>query len=234
MTTNTTPFKVFHLSGKIYLFVFDELYDLCMHFLRYQEFYESPKFNGKPFTIIEFIEWYSKSYGDGAFTYTKDWAGFNIPSNVIWQVHATGIADYNKYDAAMLKAFNQISSTTHLRKDGVRQDGFYILGACKNDIGVLGHELAHGLYATDAAYNAEMQECRKKMPPAMVKNIFAFFKSLGYNEKVFEDELQVYLATELPNELRFAKRYAANFKVVFAKYAGKIDFDLNGVKPLEF
>ena len=59
------------IKGGIFLVEFDNQYDLAMTFLRYQEFYESPKFKGKRFTIIDFMEWYSKEY-DGAFTYTKD------------------------------------------------------------------------------------------------------------------------------------------------------------------
>jgi len=40
---------------------FDDEYDLALHFLRAQEFYESPneKFRGQPFNIWDYIKWHS-------------------------------------------------------------------------------------------------------------------------------------------------------------------------------
>ena len=87
---------------KIFLLTFDNHYDLCMHFLRYQEFYESPKYRQQPFNLLELIRWYSNTYGDGDFTYTNDWAGFNIPSWVLNDFKEKTITDLNQYDRFML------------------------------------------------------------------------------------------------------------------------------------
>ena len=40
----------------VYVLNFDTQYELCMSFVRMQEFYESPKFRGKTFELEEFID----------------------------------------------------------------------------------------------------------------------------------------------------------------------------------
>lgn len=55
-------FKLTKEKEKIYLLCFDDRYDCCMYFLRYQEYYESPnqKFYRKQFTIVSYMDWYIK------------------------------------------------------------------------------------------------------------------------------------------------------------------------------
>lgn len=72
--------KLYTLSEirpRVFFLNFKDSYNLCMHFLRYTESYESPylKFRGKSFTIFGYMEWYAKKYGKGSFTYTNDWEG---------------------------------------------------------------------------------------------------------------------------------------------------------------
>lgn len=63
--------EIKHLYPKIYCLEFDTQYNLCMSMVRIQEFYESPEFAGKYFTLEEYIDYWSKNFGDGAFTYPK-------------------------------------------------------------------------------------------------------------------------------------------------------------------
>lgn len=236
MNKEKSPFGIYHITGRVYLFLFDDMYEMCMHFLRYQENYESPKFHGKNFTIVEFMEWYAKTYGNGAFTYPKDWAGFNIPANIIWKVHTNSIPDFNKYDAAMLAAYNKISANTQLVAGCTKYDNFYILGACKNDLGVLGHELAHGLYSTSDEYRKEIDDCASALPTAIVKRMFTHLLKLGYTQHVLEDELQAYMSTGVPTEMLKDKQLAkltAPFKKVFQKHTKNIKFDVSKTKPLQ-
>lgn len=231
-----SPFDIHHITGRVYLFLFDDMFDLCMHFLRYQEYYESPEFHGKNFTIIEFMEWYSKTFGKGVFTYPNDWGGFNIPSNVIWKVHTNSIPDYNKYDGAMLEAYNKISSNTQLVAGCTKYDNFYILGACKTHLGVLGHELAHGLYATSDEYRDEITKCAMTLPDVVVKRMFEYLLKIGYTQHVLEDELQAYMATGVPTELMKDKvlvKHTAPFKNIFNKYTKQIKFNASKTKPLQ-
>lgn len=226
-------FKIYHITNGIYLFLFDNAFDLSMHFCRYQEYYESPKFKNTQFTILQFIEWYSKTYGDGIFTYTRDWGGFNIPGDIIWKVQANIIADYNKYDAAMIKAFNQISSITHIvNPSAVQHDSFYILGACKTDLGVLKHELAHGLFYTDTTYRDAMQKLHNELPKTVVSATYKYFSTIGYTKEVFVDELQAYFATGLTPQLQQFKLHTKSFVRLFNSYKSKIDFDIKNHKPI--
>jgi len=52
--------------------------------LRFEEYYESPRFKGRIFTFDEYRKWYVKNSPKGKktgrFTYYSDWSGFNIPS----------------------------------------------------------------------------------------------------------------------------------------------------------
>jgi hypothetical protein len=73
------------VAPNVYLMTYDTPYELCMSFVRVQEFYESPEFKGKYFTLEEFIDWWSlnESKIKGSFDYPARWSGFNIPGTVI-------------------------------------------------------------------------------------------------------------------------------------------------------
>ncbi len=63
--------KIEEVRPRIFLFKFKDSYDMSMSFLRFQEYYELPnkKFRRKQFKIVDYMEWYSKKYGNGIFTY---------------------------------------------------------------------------------------------------------------------------------------------------------------------
>ena len=75
--------KLTQIKPQIYYLLFDTQYELCSTMMRMEEFYESPYKNirGKYFTLEEFMDTYAKNKGN--FTYTSDWNGFNVPSEVI-------------------------------------------------------------------------------------------------------------------------------------------------------
>tara|TARA_Y100000310_G_scaffold303854_1_gene342526 strand:+ start:380 stop:817 length:438 start_codon:yes stop_codon:yes gene_type:complete len=62
--------------------------DMGNTFLRFQEYYESPRFRGVVgFTLEEFIKWYIPNSEDGRetgqFTYPSKWNAYNIPSSTL-------------------------------------------------------------------------------------------------------------------------------------------------------
>src|SRR5208337_624717 len=121
---------------------FSKQYDLNMHFLRYQEFYENPKFRNKSVALVDIMDWYSKHIGKGNFTYAKDWAGFNFPGKYIFEVHQKGIEDINRYDRLMLGIAEFIASKEN-------SDAWYIIGTSEEDdelADTFNHELAHGIF----------------------------------------------------------------------------------------
>ena len=75
---------------------FKTQYELSSTFMRVQEFYESPFKNikNKLFSHIQFMDTYANEYGN--FTYTSDWAGFNVPGNVFNRWKLIFRDDYSK------------------------------------------------------------------------------------------------------------------------------------------
>lgn len=210
------PFKIKEVKPGIFLFEFDSNYDMCMHFLRYQEFYEScnPKFRGKKFTILEFMKWYSSEFGGNNFTYPTDWIGFNIPGDIISRVWSLGLPDQNDYDKTMLFAWNKC-----LKK---AKGKFYIIGAVKGNVQALNHEIAHGLFYLNTQYKKETTALVKALDPKIKKDMKKVLKSIGYTPKVYVDEMQAYMSTGLGatfgNPLLWLDEQE-KFKKVFNRYS---------------
>jgi len=195
------PFVIKEIKSRIFLFEFRDVYDMCMYFLRYQEFYESPsrRFRENSFEIFDFMRWYSKKYGKGSFSYPNDWDGFNIPSTVIWKMwNEHLIPDKNIYDYEMWMAWQECNAK--LNKDVACPtkpiNQFYIIGVKKGN-SALSHEIAHGLFYLYPEYRKEMTKLVKAIDPDIRKIINAGLKKLGYTPKVYIDETQAYMATGL-------------------------------------
>ena len=191
-------FRIKEVKAGIFLFEFSSHYDMCMHFLRYQEYYESPspKFRGKAFEIFDFMKWYSLKYGKGAFTYPIDWNGFNIPSKIIfdiWNKH--DIPDKNIYDYEMIQAWRECNAKLYEVTEKAVND-FYIIGVVRGNK-ALNHEIAHGMYHLHPEYRKEASKLVKKLPSDIRKSINTTLKKLGYTPKVYVDETQAYMATGL-------------------------------------
>jgi hypothetical protein len=187
----------------IYVVTTDNQYDLAMLFMRAQEYYESSfkEIKGKEFTILKFMELYSKKFGDGAFTYAADWAGFNVPSKVLNTLYGPWVKyvleDFNEYDYEMEEILNKIESKE-----------FYLIGAVKKDTATIEHELSHAKYALDKNYRKRVKEILKKLPSKIKKKIEKYLLSVGYCKKVLEDELQAYIANDfhyLVENIKFTK-----------------------------
>lgn len=211
-----TAFEIKEVKPQIFLFEFKNNYDMCMHFLRYQEYYESssPKFRGKAFDFFDFMKWYTFKYGKGVFTYPDDWNGFNIPGDIISKVWLLGILNKNVYDLEMFKAWHECIR----RGTGEK---FYIIGAVKNS-GALNHEIAHGIFYLYPEYKKEMTKLVKALAPEVRKEMNTILKRLGYTPKVYIDETQAYLATGITDSFGhdFKTKWATERKA-FAKFYKK-------------
>ncbi len=188
------PFKIKQVKPCIFLFEFIDKYDLCMHFLRYQEYYESPssKFRNKNFTILDYMEWQAKTQGSGNFTYTTLWAGFNFPSQTMLKC-MDNIIDVNKYDENMNEAYSECLKK--IGKFSTIDNKFYIIGAMKDDYDILNHEVAHGMFYLNSAYKKEMTKLVGKLPVKICKYMKTMLTEMGYTERVFIDETQAYFST---------------------------------------
>lgn len=184
-----------------------------MHFLRYQEYYEcpSPKFRGKIFTIFDYMEWYTKKYGHGAFSYPRDWGGFNLPGSIPIDIMGK-IPDINKYD----KEISLVVTKCFQKYPDKR---FYLIGAVGKG-GAMNHEIAHGFFYTQPEYKKEMVRLVKALPKEFRQNMNKWLKNIGYTNSVFVDEIQAYLSTGMSKDFKlFAwKKYSKPFVKIFEKY----------------
>lgn len=207
-------FKVTEVKPRIFYLEFKKRYDCNMMFLRYQEYYESPnsKFRDHPFEILDFIEWYSKAFGKGAFTYMVDWAGFNIPARVIKEVWDKGIMDRNIYDYEMLRVYRKC-------RDIYPDEKFYVIAAVGKSQ-TMRHEIAHGFYYTTPEYKKAMDKLVKGLSKPFRKKMNAALKKIGYTPKVYVDETQAYMSTGVPDrfKLKTNKKQLQPFIDLYNKY----------------
>jgi hypothetical protein len=194
---NVGHYTVSEIRPRIFLLQFKRNYDLCMQFVRYQEFYESPnpKFRDHAFNLLDFMEWYSFSNKQGYFSYPMDWAGFNIPGDTIKKVWDLGITDRNIYDYEMLMLYNKFQKQY---SDGK----FYVIGACKGNAQTLKHEIAHGFFFTHPEYKKKMSTLVHDLTKPLYTKMCKALKKIGYAPRVYIDECQAYLSTGVPDEFK--------------------------------
>jgi hypothetical protein len=200
------------LTDKIHLLTFETQRDITSTFLRFQEYYESPKFKGKPFSLNEFKKWYTATSPNGIktgkFSYYSDWNGFNIPSYVLKPFYDGKFNPLSKLENKILNLF----------KDEV--GAYYIIGIHKKIKKInnfLKHETAHGLFYTNDNYKNEVTRTLSKFNINPIKEELK--SRAGYNEAVLQDEVHAYsldsasgLTTPIP------KKLSAKLNKIYAKY----------------
>lgn len=210
---------IFHLR-------FNNAYDAAMHFVRYQENYESPVWRDKVFTLLEYMEWYAKDQSQGwtndsveprdkfeMFSYPSDWGGFNVPSYVFDRLPLGVIPDVNPYDRFM------DSVITHIKSTGYEK--FYLIGTTEGpDVDdYLDHEVSHGLFYTNPTYRDSASELYNDIYDSYTTTTLRDWLILnGYCEEVIVDETAAYLATGLPTSLekdKELKKAQRPFKKLF-------------------
>lgn len=190
------PPRVRELIEDIVEVHFNDPRDLAATFLRFQEHYESPEFRGKVFTLEEYRRWYiahsPRGQVTGEFTYEEDWAGFNIPSEILEPFYKGKFDPLSEREQMFLKLFEER-----------RRRLFYIIGV-SGDAGIhtLKHEIAHGLFYTRPEYRKEVLSILSTISPATRRKIQELFiRSGGYHPSVFDDETHAYLLSN-PDEIR--------------------------------
>lgn len=187
-------FQMSEIIANVYHLQFESRKDLTSTLVRFEEFYESPQFRNKVFSMEEFYSWYKTSKKHGRFTYFSDWSGFNFPSYVFKPFWNKQFNNLTKREKKVLQKFPETNNK------------FYIIGTYKSNIkdqaAVLKHELAHALYYIDSGYRRKVNKILK-----LVKNqnsINKYLANLGYHSGVFLDETHAYYLTE-SEDLKKAK-----------------------------
>jgi len=208
--------KVEKLFPRVYLLTFDTRYELCMSFIRWQEFYESPKFRGKYFELEEFMDYWSKEFGNGSFDYPATWNGFNIPGQIIldWVVKQTKA--FGAPRGKEMEVLHELQ--TILNDEGDTISDSYIIAAHKDQSAgdmkaTMDHEVAHAFYHLYPKYR---RSCNKLIKKASKKDIATATRTLlelGYCKKVLNDEIQAYFSTyNVKNTLTPKLKFCKNLK----------------------
>lgn len=180
--------------------------ELAETMMRFQEYYESPGWQGKIFTRGQFLSWYSEKYGS---SYFEDWSGFNFPSNVL-EPFKKGLFDpLTKKEKKILNYLKY------------RTDDFYIIGANNNK--VLKHELCHALYYTNKKYKSEV-EVLLKNNKSKIKQLIKYLLEMGYCENVLFDEVQAYILDGnylQENDIAVPEQIINSIKKIYKKYCGE-------------
>lgn len=172
----------------IYLITMQTQYLLASTFMRFQEYYESPKFRKKIFTREEYEDWYALEgcpRESKNFTYYQDWDGFNVPSWVLRPFYDGAFDPLSCKEKKLLDACRHIAGT------------YYVIGVSEEaltDISAVKHEFVHGLYYTNPEYGNAVRSILRKYDVTYVREIL---RSMGYNEDVLDDEINAYFTTGL-------------------------------------
>jgi len=166
------------IIGSVFLVQFPDQKTLASTMLRFQEHYESPNFRGQVFSREEFEKWYIEK--KGSFSYLEDWSGFNVPSTV--------------FESFWSGKFDPLSSEEQELLDAVGKlpKPFYLIATSENPVhSTLRHEIAHGLYATNPDYRAEVYAHLEGLQLSPIHRMLA--DGAGYHPAVWLDECHAYL-----------------------------------------
>ena len=211
-------YNFYELLPGVFLAEIFNNHDLAMSFWRAQEVYESAnsRFQDNVFTQAEYMSWYAKKASDtDTFSYSDDWCGFNLPSHIIDKCYSMH-TERNEYDRFFLGLTGNI-------KEYMQAKPYYLLGVRRGDTGTLNHELAHGLFTTNPAYQADMLSLIGALPERQYKKLSQLIRKMGYAKSVIDDEIQAYLATGLSENMENKKleKLRRPFKKTFKAYRGK-------------
>ena len=177
--------RVEKLYKGIYHFKFPTQKEAARTMLRFQEYYESPEFKGKIFSLKEFKEWYSTwrlkpSRGTG-FSYYSDWSGFNVPDYVIRSVEDS------------FKNLTQREKLILHYCSFINDEKFYIIATSdEKNHDELEHEKAHALFYIDDNYRNEVLKFLDSAPKEIYL-VHRYLHTIGYSKSVFDDETNAFL-----------------------------------------
>jgi len=187
------------VSPNVLVLTFETNYELAMSFVRLQEFYESPKFQGKVFSLEEYIDYWAEEYGKGSFDYPIRWSGFNLPGTVIldWmqKFNYGGTTDIRDKEIVLIEKILSKYSLDELKKS-------YVIGVAKGcgKQGVIDHEVAHAMYTLNPKYKLNYQKLFIKLNSntegrILYERMEDKLIKMGYTSDVIEDEIQAYWST---------------------------------------
>jgi len=202
--------KVKQLSPKIANINFDDQDLMVNHFIRFSEWYESAnkKFYHKDFTKAEALIDYKKTRGLNYDTVTQ---AFNLPI-------ASVIEAFKVLTASSSEEIFIHNLCLYLRNYGVE----YLISTYGDGTdNERAHEVAHALYFVDSYYREQMNQLFDELPLPIRDALVNYLKNENYNESVYKDEAQAYMATGLDDmpKIKQVQKHRADFIDVFLNTA---------------
>lgn len=155
---------------------------LAETFMRFQEYYESPEFKGRVFSVEDFAHWYAQKYG--SFSYSRDWYGFNIPSNVVGPFRCGQFDPLTPLEQNLINICKNDENNFYII--GVTPDAEYFSETVK-------HEFVHGAFHVNKYYREDVTSYLKDQKLKLVNSALS---KMGYHQDVFEDEANAYILVE--------------------------------------
>jgi hypothetical protein len=171
-------------------------YEVSAAFMRMQEFYESPYgVRGKFFTLESYMDTYAEK-NDNKFTYLTDWAGFNVPGNIVDKFFKMFEDDLLDKEVDL---WNQIVEETE-KEGGTHNGKYYIIGTYSADS--IDHEHCHALWYLYPAFRRASTKLVRSLPKAMRTACNNYLIETGYHKSVLVDETNAYLSTSPMTDIR--------------------------------
>ena len=167
---------------------------------------------------MDFFKWYCKqNYQDSKasdnFTYFTDWAGFNIPVEIVIDLYPK-IEDLNDHDKFMYLIAKMVLK---------EESRAYFIGSSEETSQVFEHEIAHGLYYLNDQYRQEMDILVREIPLDTKNGLCKVLTKMGYYDKVIVDEIQAYLSTGPMPEMEVSQEIEDKFVAVFRRFYPKVE-----------
>lgn len=212
--------EVKQIRPNIFAVIIKNDYDRSMLFCRYQEYYESsfPEIRRKFFTLEEFMRIYTIENKKSYFSYPEDWAGYNVPSNVLMEAEHVFSNNVNLYDEIMSEIIHYCIGESSYKP-------WYLISADKINSPIMNHEIAHGLYYTNPTYKFEMDRLISNIDSKTYRKLKKELIKIGYvnDNKIIDDEIQAFMSTGKLSTWKMEdyEKYSKDFVKVFKKYNKK-------------
>jgi len=176
--------KVTEIIEGLYHLEFPNLYLMNATLIRFQEYYESPKFKGKAFDLEDFMDWYADR--EGKFDYFETIEGMNFPIQMMDDMGKTVDCPFERKEGLVWDYFEN---------DSIYEDGYIIATAKTSMMGAKAHEIAHGMYYLIPAYRREITKAmnRTLIYKSAVKTLQKALSPNCYHRSMYKDECHAHL-----------------------------------------
>lgn len=164
--------------------------------VRVQEHYENPELKGKIFTLEQFVPVYMRQKNRDTFTYFQDWNGCNTPSRAMTAFFEGRFDPLSQEEHDLFTYLRTIKQPFYLI--ATHRSPFSIPGM--SQIGIVRHELAHGLFEIGESYRKEARAILSRFD---TRGLAEHLKDEVYDESVLEDEMHAQAVYSRPSAREF-------------------------------